>query len=340
VKVQASANGATETNFTIQLTVQGTITPPRINLSSTNVALEHDQRTDIAVTVGDDYGQKLHWEASSSDDNFAAVTANIDHATITGKANGMATIHFIVTAPNGSNSTASLNVTIREAQPRHHPPYINYMGMIFEWVPQLPDIPNAQWADASSGASWAGNGGGWVAIYPVTQGQFKKVMNNQNPSKFKEGDNYPVESMTLDQVSEFCQNLNAGDKNKPKDWLYVLPSSLQWIRFAGPLPQKKGGNYTSDINYAASGKGKTTPVGQYSTNEYGLFDVFGNVAELTTDTIPATTVSKLSRFLRGGSWNSHVPTLANTNLNVGPNTESFADPAETSGFRVILVPAQ
>ncbi|MDL1964384.1 MAG: hypothetical protein LWW98_08655 [Deltaproteobacteria bacterium] len=41
----------------------------------------------------------------------------------------------------------------------------------------------------------------------VSQGQWKKVMKN-NPSRFKEGDDYPVESVFWNDVQEFIKKLN------------------------------------------------------------------------------------------------------------------------------------
>jgi hypothetical protein len=43
--------------------------------------------------------------------------------------------------------------------------------------------------------------------YEMTQGQWKKVMGN-NPPRFKDGDEYPVESVTWNEIQEFIRRLN------------------------------------------------------------------------------------------------------------------------------------
>ena len=49
--------------------------------------------------------------------------------------------------------------------------------------------------------------GFWIGKYTVTQGQWQKVMGN-NPSGFKKGDNYPVETVSWDDAKEFIRKLN------------------------------------------------------------------------------------------------------------------------------------
>jgi len=154
----------------------------------------------------------------------------------------------------------------------------------------------------------------------VTQGQWKAVMGN-NPSYFKNGDNYPVETVSWNDTQEFIKKLNSKD-NKG----YRLPTEAEWEYacragtitpfYFGETISTDQVNYNGNYPYGNGKKGiyreKTTPVGTFPPNDWGLFDMHGNVWEWcndwygdysdkpVTDLIGATTGS--SRVLRGGSW--------------------------------------
>jgi formylglycine-generating enzyme required for sulfatase activity len=193
--------------------------------------------------------------------------------------------------------------------------------MILAWVTNLPD-----------GGSWPGRqgGGGWVGKNEVTQAQFEKVLGI-NPSANKAGGDYPVENMTLDQANEFCAKLTAGDP-KLKGWHYTLPSEQQWKFFAGDLPPKNNdGNYTDYANYSLSKVGKTIAVGSLKPNSFGLYDVLGNVSELTSTLLPTATnysILKGGNFAKGSALILQLPT----------QPEYYSKPDRTIGFRVVLVP--
>ncbi len=68
--------------------------------------------------------------------------------------------------------------------------------------------------------------------YPVTQAQWQAVMGN-NPSYFK-GASRPVEKVSWNDATEFCQRLSQKTGKK-----YSLPSESQW-EYARPCRN----NYT------------------------------------------------------------------------------------------------
>jgi formylglycine-generating enzyme required for sulfatase activity len=155
--------------------------------------------------------------------------------------------------------------------------------------------------------------------YPVTQYQYKKVMGN-NPSHFKgvnshfKGANRPVESVSWNDAVEFCEKLS---QQSGKD--YRLPSESEWEYacragtttpfFFGESLAKHQANFDSD---------STTDVGSFPANDFGLYDMHGNVWEWCLDTwhgnyqgAPtdgtawATEGNSKLAMLRGGSWNSN-----------------------------------
>ncbi len=195
-------------------------------------------------------------------------------------------------------------------------------GMVLAWVKGLPETTGAAWpVDGRSG-------GGWVGKYEVMQGQFAKVLGT-NPSANQGDPNFPVENMSLAQASEFCDKLTAGDPNL-RGWRYALPSEQQWLWFAGKQPpMNANGNFTNFANYQMSGFGKPIAVGSLESNRFGLYDVFGNVGELTGTRNPGN--AKYQAY-KGGSFRQTSPALA-------PEWPGYTDKPENNiGFRVVLVP--
>jgi formylglycine-generating enzyme required for sulfatase activity len=157
-----------------------------------------------------------------------------------------------------------------------------------------------------------------LGCYPVTQAQWRVVTEyerinkelNPDPSRFK-GDKRPVEQVSWDDAQEFCQRLSAkSEKN------YRLPSEAQWeyaCRAETLTPFSFGEIITTEVaNY--SGK-ETTDVGIFPANDWGLFDMHGNVSEWCEDdwhnsykgapddgSVWMDSDRTGSKLLRGGSW--------------------------------------
>ncbi len=174
----------------------------------------------------------------------------------------------------------------------------------------------------------------FMSKYPITQEQWKAVANldkvnidlKLNPSKFI-GKNLPVERVNWYDAKEFCARLS-----RQTNLQYRLPSEAEWeyaCRAGSTTPFYFGETMTTDVAnydgnyiYADEPKGeyreKTTPVGNFPPNAFGLCDMHGNVWEWCEDpwhsnyegaptdgTIWQESDSvdnNCDRLLRGGSW--------------------------------------
>jgi len=153
-----------------------------------------------------------------------------------------------------------------------------------------------------------------IGKYEITQAQWKAVMDGNNPSHFP-GDDLPVESISWADAKEFCRK-----RTQMTGRRYGLPSEAEW-EYA--CRARTTGAYAGDLDkmawYDVNSGDKTHPVGQKLANDFGLYDMHGNVREWCEDVWrnsyggesgnpptdgSAWLSSEDSRFriMRGGSW--------------------------------------
>ena len=177
----------------------------------------------------------------------------------------------------------------------------------------------------------------YLAKYPVTQEQYLVILG-KNPSCFQAGKGgadkvkgmdtkqFPVENVSWDDAQAYCKKLSENDADKRK---FRLPTEAEWeyaCRAGTTTPfyfgSKLNGNEancdgTNPYGTTDEGpsKGRTTKVGDYGENKWGLCDMHGNVWQWcqdyygpynddlkSTDPLRSTQYAEEGRVLRGGSW--------------------------------------
>ncbi|NQT18978.1 MAG: formylglycine-generating enzyme family protein, partial [Planctomycetes bacterium] len=143
--------------------------------------------------------------------------------------------------------------------------------------------------------------GFWMGRTEVTQRQWKAVMgttlrqqrDKANPQwpLYGEGPDYPMYYVSWEEAMQFCRKLNAmrGEEGRR----YRLPTEAEWeyaCRAGTTTPFNTGntistdqanynGNYTYDNGRKGKHRNKTTAAGAFAPNNWGLYDMHGNVCE-------------------------------------------------------------
>jgi formylglycine-generating enzyme required for sulfatase activity len=166
----------------------------------------------------------------------------------------------------------------------------------------------------------------YLGKYEVTQAQWQAVMGTTIQDQQKKalydrgrigvGDNYPMYYVSWYDAQQFIQKLNEGEGVT----YYRLPTEAEWeyAARAGTTTIYSFGDDASQLgNYAwyRDNSGDTThPVGQKKPNDWGLYDMHGNVWELVQERYaedyyqnspsddPQGPDDGAYRVVRGGGW--------------------------------------
>ena len=196
--------------------------------------------------------------------------------------------------------------------------------------------------------------GFFMKAHEVTQGDYAAVVGS-NPSYFTGDLNRPVEEVTWVDAVSYCAKLTEKERSAgrlPTGWTYRLPTEAEWeyAARAGTTTRYSFGDdptYTILRDYAwfASNSGsKSHSVAGKRPNQWGLYDMNGNLWEWCSDwygpynggrvTDPKGAPSGTNHVLRGGGWYSDRCRSAQRGMNV-PTARNNG-----FGFRVVLAPVR
>ena len=156
---------------------------------------------------------------------------------------------------------------------------------------------------------------------PVTQKQFA-VFIKGNTSAYK-GDNQPVERVSWLEAVQYCKMLSEKEGKTYRlpteaEWEYACRAgTTTWYYFGNTISTKLA-NYDGTFVFGDSVKsvfrGKTTDVGSFPPNPWGLFDMCGNVWQWCSDwdgdypkgdaVDPTGPADGTQKVMRGGSYNN------------------------------------
>jgi len=214
----------------------------------------------------------------------------------------------------------------------------------------------------------------YLGVHEVTQAEYEQVMTTRaNRSSFSrrgslkarvEGldtSRFPVENVSWEDAQAFCAKLSDRPEERSVGWVYRLPTEAEWeyaCRAGTTTPFNIGnsltgreGNCDGTISYGTPDKGpflqRTTPVGSYAANAFGLCDMHGNVLEWCQDWYadgyyrssplddPPGPSAGAERVIRDGGWGTAAKDCrAATRCKAEPSFRGEGG----LGFRVVTVP--
>jgi serine/threonine protein kinase len=217
----------------------------------------------------------------------------------------------------------------------------------------------------------------YFGIFEVTQSEFQQVTGT-NPSEFaatganrgkveaQDTSSFPVDNVSWLDAIRFCNQLSEAEGLTPcyqfngneVDLVgqsgYRLPTEAEW-EFACRAGSTHDFSFGDSRQYPwreldahgwhgsgsfANSSNMTHPVGNKRANAFGLFDMYGNVAEWCWDRMaayegtvdPKGPVSGGSRVLRGGNWYD-APVVARSAMRTAGNPTTRS---HLNGFRIVL----
>jgi formylglycine-generating enzyme required for sulfatase activity len=152
----------------------------------------------------------------------------------------------------------------------------------------------------------------WYGETLVTVEQWEEVMGSTGLETEIKRKDFPITSVTLEEIKEFCQQISPSPKVKVR-----LPTEREQCWGLGREPERLE-------DYAVFGQDGVRPVKTKLPNEWGLYDVRGLVWEWCE-------TNKEGAHLRGGAWyvDLDVARAVCRSLNLPSN--SYYD----SGFRIV-----
>ncbi|MDX9769513.1 MAG: SUMF1/EgtB/PvdO family nonheme iron enzyme [Tenuifilaceae bacterium] len=199
----------------------------------------------------------------------------------------------------------------------------------------------------------------WVSLFTYSYNQPFVEHYHKHPSYYS----YPMNNISREAAQEYCrwytQHYNSSkEAMKRGKGVFRLPTQAEWVRAArgdnhnwifaweGPYLKDKDcvklANFLSvnDANISRNAEGEvivitpmqntgakqfiTSPVKQFKSNLYKLFDMCGNVAEMVSD----------CESVRGGSWYD-----TGYELRVDAPGDHLPVPSPMVGFRMVFVPS-
>ncbi|ABG51782.1 protein of unknown function DUF323 [Trichodesmium erythraeum IMS101] len=187
----------------------------------------------------------------------------------------------------------------------------------------------------------------WMSQYQITQEQWDAVANLEkigteldgSPSNWK-GKKLPVEKVTWSEAQEFCRRLSkkTGEQFRlptKEEWEYACRAGTTTPFYFGETITSELANFNGRETHANEPQGayreRTTDVGIFPPNAFGLYDMHGNVNEWCNDNFDG---DKDRKVIRGG----YCQAAPSSCRSAARSSYISYQSSYSIGFRVVIVP--
>jgi formylglycine-generating enzyme required for sulfatase activity len=207
----------------------------------------------------------------------------------------------------------------------------------------------------------------YLGAFEVAQGEYQRVMGS-NPSWFsaegpgarsvagQDASHLPVDMVSWEDAAEFCRRLSDLPAEREGGRVYRLPTEAEWeyacraaatssFSTGDALAATQATIQSSGVRLAPE-QGMPRPVGSFAPNNFGLYDMHGNVWEWCADWYAADTYryrptpaidprgppTGTGRVVRGGDWHFDARACRSANRDFTRATRRDLG----NGFRVAL----
>ena len=341
--IPADSTGPIDAGVGVTLTIGTRLTDALIAAGMTTVTITSSR---AAVQIGSQF-------------NFAAILKDGSEAghTSTEGFDFTTTLHEKFEFPVNLDSVKSFRLLTRPIKTIE---FKNVSSQTVAQTPVAPQTPNTA-AGATKENPFVNSLGmkfvpvpGTKVLFGIwdTRVQDYRVYADTNPGVdaswkdpgFKQGEDHPVVNVSWNDAKAFCALLTQKERKEgviASDQEYRLPTDAEWSAAVGKTkypwgdqwpPPKGAGNYSPRLS--VDEYENTSPVGSFKANEYGLYDMGGNVPQWCEDWIDR---AKTAHVNRGNVfWSGGVPQFLLSSYR-GFGSPGARDVAH--GFRCVLASA-
>ncbi len=321
ITVERLENNSPAANITSSVNNSSYIEGDTISLAGTGTDMEDGTLSESSLVWTSDLDGQIGTGTSVSFTNLSV---------------GTHTIALTATDNDGASDSDTIQVNVFVLQF-----YTNSLGMKFSLIPagtfmmgspadELGRSSNETQHQVTLTQSF------YLQTTEVTQGQWEAVMGSNPSIEYGVGNNYPVHSVSWDEVQNFITTLNGmgiGTYRTPTEaeWEYACRAGSNTAFTNGGITEYSDMyecNYDANLDamgwHCNDGSSVCEVVAQKTSNAWGLYDMHGNIWEWCSDwygTYPSgsatdpTGPSLLggSRVLRGGGWFSNPSSCRSAN---------------------------
>lgn len=254
------------------------------------------------------------------------------------------------------------------ASPAH--PFTNSLGMRFVAIPGMPVLFSVWETRVKDFAEFVRETGyqATEGVFSLTTNRWKQVGDSWKSPGFPQTEDHPACGVSWEDARAFCEWLSKKEGRRyrlptdaewslavglppesgatPKDKSAVIRDVYPWgTEFPPKIKGVAAGNYpgaeAAETNWPAVFRViedyrdpyvRTSPVGMFPANKFGLYDLGGNVWEWCEDKYDPT---RDRVVVRGASWVDNLPELqlSSYRYSAGPKVRNVS-----VGFRCVLTP--